>query len=285
MIQTGATGNTIGGTTAAARNVISGNSDGGVQILYAGTTGNVVEGNFIGTNAAGTGTLPNQYFGVDIQFGAANNTIGGTTAGAANVISGNATLYIPTSGVLISDPGTSGNVVDGDLIGTDSSGFFALPNGGNGVQIQNGATNNKIGGAIPGARNIISGNSDSGVVITDPGTSGNLVQGDFIGTDRGGGSALANGFDGVAVQGQATKNTIGGTLSATADVLSGNGSYGVLLYQAGTTGNVVEGDFIGTAAGGKSPLANGQQGVYIAGGASAEHCGGRRLWQPRHHLG
>ena len=274
QIQDGAAGNTIGGTTAAARNVISGNKFGGVSILGAGTTGNAVEGNFIGINAAGTGALPNLYFGVEIQAGASKNTVGGTVAGAADVISGNATLYIPTNGVIISDPGTSGNVVEGDFIGTDVSGLRALPNGGNGVQIQNGATNNIIGGRAAGVRDIISGNAASGVVITDPGTSGNVVEGDFIGTDVGGANALANAVDGVAIQGQAAHNTVGGTSVAAADVLSGNGSYGVLLFQSGTVGNVVEGDFIGTDPSGKRSVPNRQQGVCITGAASGNTVGG-----------
>ena len=183
FIQGGSVKNTIGGTTATARNVISGNADGGVLILGAGTTANLVEGNFIGTNSGGTGALPNQYFGVEIQGGATDNTIGGTTAGAANVISGNSTLYIVTNGVVLSDPGTSGNVVAGNFIGTDVSGSLAVPNGGNGVQIQNGATDNSGGGSVAGARNIVSGNAYSGIVASNPGTSGNVIEGNFAGVN------------------------------------------------------------------------------------------------------
>ena len=112
---------TIGGTTAGARNVISGNTGDGVDISGSGSTGNVVEGNFIGVNAAGTAALGNANGvgtfsgGVVIESGASDNTIGGTTPGARNVISGNA-----FAGVFLN--GVSANVVQGNFIGTDVTG-------------------------------------------------------------------------------------------------------------------------------------------------------------------
>src|SRR5262249_14976730 len=80
----GGTGNTIGGTTSAARNLISGNSGNGIEIDSGST---LVEGNYIGTNAAGTTALHNGGIGINVT--AASNTIGGTTAGSRNVVSGN----------------------------------------------------------------------------------------------------------------------------------------------------------------------------------------------------
>ena len=81
--------NTIGGTAAGAGNLISGNSKDGVELE---ASNNLVEGNLIGTNAAGTAALGNGLTGVYV--GAASNTIGGTTAAARNVISGNGTVGI-----------------------------------------------------------------------------------------------------------------------------------------------------------------------------------------------
>ena len=89
VLISGSADNTIGGTTAAARNIISGNTGDGIDITGSGTTGNLVEGNYIGTNAAGTAAVANQLAGIDLASGASSNTIGGTTAGAGNVISGN----------------------------------------------------------------------------------------------------------------------------------------------------------------------------------------------------
>src|SRR5207248_2866190 len=119
----GAASNTIGGTVAGARNVISGNYEDGVDIS---ASSNLVEGNYIGTDQNGTAKLGNDTFsdvgggGVVLWGGAASNTIGGTTntpgTAAGNVISGN---YI---GVNLSDSGTAGNLIQGNLVGTDKNG-------------------------------------------------------------------------------------------------------------------------------------------------------------------
>jgi hypothetical protein len=111
--------NIIGGTTAAARNIISGNNGHGVQIA---DMGNKVQGNYIGTNAAGTESLANNN-GVVID-GGAGNTIGGTKAAAHNVISGNSTF-----GIRISFPGADDNKVQGNFIGTDVNGTVRDPDG------------------------------------------------------------------------------------------------------------------------------------------------------------
>ena len=158
-------GNTVGGTTAAARNVISANGDDGLLLIGSFTVGNTVQGNYIGTNAAGAAALPNGANGVAIKTGANSNTIGGTALGAGNVISGNT-----TSGVAIREPGTDDNTVDGNSIGTDAAGSTPMPNGVSGVQITGGALNNTIGGAVAG--NLIAHNTADGVVVTaSPGTA------------------------------------------------------------------------------------------------------------------
>ena len=105
ILGNGASDITIGGTTAAARNVISGTYGAGILVsgfpLFVGgssrpvnydgvTQDNTIEGNYIGINANGNGPLPNTGTGIDVTATALNTTIGGTTAGAANVISGNA---------------------------------------------------------------------------------------------------------------------------------------------------------------------------------------------------
>src|SRR5205807_3265387 len=95
----GATGNTIGGTVLAARNVISANTNDGVELIDVGTTGNSVQGNYIGTNASGSAALANAT-GVHVDVGP--NTIGGTAPGAGNLISGNGGgVFVQSLGVLI----------------------------------------------------------------------------------------------------------------------------------------------------------------------------------------
>ena len=258
--------NTIGGTTAAARNVISSNQV-GVQIIDSGTTNNVVEGNYIGTDVTGTVSLANE-FGVVIRFGAHANTIGGSAAGARNVISGNALDGVQIYG------GASANVVAGDYIGTDASGVKALGNAVDGVNLGDGVSRNTVGGTTAGARNVISHNGDAGVVITDAGTTANVVAGDYIGTDATGAKAMGNFGDGVDILDGASGNTIGGTTAGARDVISGNLQAGVVITNAGTSSNVVSGDYVGTALTGAKDLGNNGCGVDILDDAWANTAGG-----------
>ncbi|WP_193378525.1 fibronectin type III domain-containing protein, partial [Singulisphaera acidiphila] len=268
VISSGASGNTIGGTTAAARNVING-ARYGVALLYGvGNDNNVVQGNYIGTDVSGAVALGNSY-GVLIGGNSSGNLIGGTTPGSGNVISGNS-----TNGVMITDAGTTGNVVAGNFIGTDATGTVALPNLYSGVFIGVGASGNVIGGTTTGARNVISGNREHGVFIRDTGTTGNVVAGNFIGTDATGAVALPNFYYGVVIDNKASGNTVGGTASGARNVISGNNNYGVIIRNIGTTGNVVAGNFIGTDVTGSRLLGNSSIGVVISSGASGNTIGG-----------
>ena len=263
----GSTGNTIGGTSGAARNVISDNAGWGVYISDSGTSGNLVEGDDIGTNLAGMAALPNAHNGLDIVSGATNNTVGGTAIGAGNLISGNA-----YNGVDIAFAGTSNNTVEGNLIGTNYNGTAPLANGANGVVVDGGATNNIIGGTSGAARDIISSNGSYGVEITDSGTSGNLVEGDYIGVSATGTGALANHF-GVGILSGASNNTVGST--ADYNVISSNAWDGVQLLGSGTSYNLVQGNLIGTNYTGSGALPNFGSGVAIAQGASNNTVGGQ----------
>ena len=250
-------GNTIGGTTLGARNVISGNQLDGISLVNAAATGNLVLGNYIGTDVNGTKAMGNTRHGISITYttgtsnpSGSNNTIGGTTAGASNVISGNDGF-----GVVIFGPngGASGNLVQGNFIGTDVNGTKLLGNNGDGVVLSS-APNNTIGGTTAAARNVISGNGKFGVVIESNPSTGNLVQGNFIGTDVNGTAALANANHGVIVQLGASGNTIGGTGAGARNVISGNGNDGVLI--SGASNNAVLFNFIGVGADGTTPLGN-----------------------------
>ncbi len=108
-IAPGATDNLIGGGAAGARNVISGNALFGISIDGAGTTGNLVIGNYIGVDITGQVSLGNKY-GITIQSGAQDNVVGGKGAEEANVIASNNT------GVLIRGAETTGNTVSGNYI-------------------------------------------------------------------------------------------------------------------------------------------------------------------------
>jgi titin len=257
-IDLGADSNTIGGTMATARNVISDNKY-GVLIQGTETTGNLVQGNFIGTGADGTTALGNEWDGV-VVFWAPGNTIGGTAPGARNIISGN--KYY---GVEIARGGPPGNEVQGNFIGTDVNGTAALGNGHAGVLISQGSRNT-IGGTAPGARNIISGNGENVILSM---TTGNHVQGNFIGTDVNGTASLGGGM-GVSV-GYATSNTIGGASAAARNVISG-GWNGIVIE--GGVGNLVQGNFIGTDVTGTLPLGNAWHGVWVHVDATDNTVGG-----------
>src|SRR5207249_1953128 len=111
--------------------------------------------------------------------------------------------------------------------------------------------------------NIISGNTSEGVLITDSGTAGNSIINNYIGTNGDGSAARANGDAGVVIQNGASDNTVGGGGTSAYNVISGNKSDGVRIFGAGTTGNVLLGNYIGTNGSGSGPLANKGEGVYI----------------------
>jgi parallel beta-helix repeat protein len=266
-VQNGATSNLIGGTVAAAANVISGNYY-NLVITESGTRGNVIQGNLIGVDITGKTALPGayEYEGLVVEGGAASNIIGGTVAGAANVISGN------HYGLVISDPGTSGNVFQGNLIGTDITGKTEVPGVYEGLAMGNGATSNTIGGTVAGAGNVISGNYLN-VVISNPGTSGNVIQGNLIGTDITGKTALTNQYEGFVMGNEAASNIIGGTVAGAANVISGN-YFGLFISDTNTSGNVFEGNLIGVDITGTNALGNGYINFELANGASGNFIGG-----------
>jgi titin len=235
----------------------------GVQILGNDTSGNIVSGNYIGTDASGTVDLGNWQCGVRVGDGAHDNIIGGDTPAERNVISGSGG-YNLMNGVYIS--GAAGNVVSGNYIGTDASGAVALGNGERGVYIRS-AQNNIIGGDTPGERNVISGNGFSGVEVGG-GAMGNTVSGNYIGTDASGTVALGNGYgNGVRLYSDAENNTVGGDTPGERNVISGNDYSGVLLLgdsYGDPRGNIVSGNYIGTDATGSAALGNDGNGVQIS---------------------
>ena len=187
-------------------------------------------GNFIGVDRTGTARLGNGMAGVLVQD-ASDTIIGGKVQGARNVISAN------EDGVRIESERvgpalTTGNVVAGNFIGTDSDGVAGLGNSRAGVLIED-ASNNQVGGTAEvtqdfckGECNLISDNGD-GVVIassagSDPaGTSKNSVLGNFIGTDSAGVGRLGNLNASVDIQ-DASSNTIGGLTTAARNVIAAN---------------------------------------------------------------
>jgi hypothetical protein len=228
--------NTVGGPNPGEGNLISGNAGNGIVANDAGSQ--IIEGNYIGTDASGTQPLGNSTFGVEVVAGSFN-TIGGTGAGAGNLISGNRT------GVFIGD-GQS-NQVQGNFIGTDLTGTQALGNG-TGVQIDVDAFNNTVGGTAAGAGNLISGNQHDGVLL---GTFGNVVEGNRIGTNVTGVEPLGNGGNGVEVYPgeylRGNRDTIGGAAVGAGNTIAFNGNDGVRI--ASGSGNLVSRNAISSDGG------------------------------------
>jgi CSLREA domain-containing protein len=256
----------IGGDTPELRNLISSNAT-GAGLLISASSGNIVEGNYIGTDRTGAVALANGA-GVQIQSGSVNNTVGCAILDGDNLISGNTTAGVSiTSG--------SGNFVQGNFIGTDKTGTAALPNG-KGVVVTDSA-NNFIG--VPFSGNLISGNSGDGILIHSIGspTTGNQVMGNFVGTNRTGAAAIANTGAGVELDG-ASNNFIGGTNFGEGNVISGNSADG-LEITGGASNNLVQANLIGLTADGLGALGNSGSGIEIysvaAPGSSDNNIGGQ----------
>ncbi len=192
-----------------------------------------------------------------------NGSAAGTSANGLSISAGNTIIQrlvinnFTGAGIYIS--GNGSNIVRGCFIGTNSSGM-AKNGSGNGVGISiDGSSNNTIGGTASGERNIISGNTGTGILIAAgtsgiPVASGNQVIGNFVGTDFIGRGAVGNGAAGIAIVG-GTNTTIGGDTPEERNVISGNNS-GISITN-NASGNNITGNFIGSDITGLSPLDNG----------------------------
>ena len=252
----GPSDNIIGGSSPEERNLISGNAGFGIIISGHGADRNRVIGNYIGTDITGTVALPNEQDGLWIWYHAADTEIGGSLPGEGNLISGNARKGMWINGA----PGTS---VEGNLIGVDASGTAELGNTSVGVSIDSSA-DVTVGGGQAGARNVISGNSDTGIVVYAEASANVTIAGNFIGVDASGLVALGNAGCGIRVT-NASGNTIGGSTSELSNIISGNAEYGIQIENWGSGGgdNVVIGNYIGTDLTGTAALPNEYDGVRV----------------------
>ncbi len=246
-------GNTVGGTAASDRVVVSGNTGAGIQLYTSAASGNKILGTYIGVDRNGIKAIPNTGTGITV-YQAPSNTIGGTSSGARNVISGNA-----QNGIVINGSGAKYNTVLGNYIGTNAAGTAKIGNANYGVEISQ--PNNTVGGAAAGSRNVISGNKYAGVVLWLSSGSNNKVQGNYIGTDVTGKLSLGNGWRGIDISSGSSNNLIGGSTSAERNVISGNTQDGVRIYQG--SGNQIRGNYIGIGADGVTSRSNGGDGIRL----------------------
>lgn len=227
-----------------AGNVASGNGGSGIAVSGAAAIGTLIVGNSIGTNAAGLAAVPNAQEGIAVTD-AVDTVIGGTAAGAANVISGNA-----GSGVLLVN--ASGTLIQANAVGLNAPRLAGLGNGGDGITVFacdattidagnliafNGVGSSVAGHGIriaqssstvignpatgQGGGNTIYRNQLDGIRIED-GSTGTIVTGNFVGTTSAGRVGLGNRGAGIAIL-DSTGNTVGGQLgSRTTDPILGN---------------------------------------------------------------
>jgi len=217
--------NYIGGSGSFEQNVISGNGN-GVHMENASTQSNVVAGNVIGLRTDLGGVVPNSV-GVLIGNGAQTNQIGEPSAGGGNLIDGN------NIGIEITDAGTDFNVVVNNTIGGNFGNTY-------GALMLDGAQNNIIGGSLAN-RNVISGNDSVGVGISL--SSNNFIEGNLIGLQSDGLTPNPN-LIGVYLD-FATTNQIGNSGAGQRNIISGNSLHGLVL-DAGSNGNIIYNNFIGT---------------------------------------
>jgi hypothetical protein len=239
----GASNNRIGGRDPRDRNIASGNGY-GVGVGY-GAHGNLVVGNYVGTDIEGTTALGGGSHGIGV--GGSNNRIEG------NLVSGN-----PDQEVSVGDYGGCCNVVVGNLIGTDASGTRAIPNGAGGTGVSGGGAFHRIGGTTPADRNVISG-KHIGIDVSAAGSVGMLVIGNFVGTDIDGTQPVGNGWTGVQLA-YGSRALVGGTTRAERNTISSSGRGGI---EVASDHNTILGNYIGTDTSGGVALGNQGAGIRV----------------------
>jgi len=284
-------GNAIGGTLTAGaapangdagvqvdsannrilNNVVTGNAGSGVTLSGAGATGNMVQGNAIGTDRDGLVRRDNGGNGIGLLF-APGNMLGGSgpgegnliiwnraggifnQGGANNTIVGNVISGSGRQGLTLATIGASGNTVQGNRIGTDPTGTIDLGNHFAGILVSN-APNNLIGGT-GAAGNLVSGNDSQGIYVVGASASGNQILGNRVGVNLNATAALGNSDSGVAIE--SAHNAIAG------NIIGGNRGTGLLIMGAAATGNMVQGNWIGTDLTAALALGNHGNGVAIS---------------------
>ena len=253
-------GTQIGGADSKEKNIISGNGSG--VLLWSDSpnhpvTGTKIQGNYIGTNSDGTAAVANQHWGVHLTGFVEQNEIGGSTAAAKNLISGNI-----KDGVLLYGPETNNNTLHGNFIGTNHDGSSAVPNGQAGILIEQSPENN-IGSRNSSefSRNVISGNTGPGLVIKGESATRNKVVANLVGLSGAGTTALPNSL-GILIDGT-SETTIGGEANDDANFVSGNLGHGIVLLGEMTKDNVLIQNFVGLNLDKNAAVGNGGNGIYL----------------------
>jgi|GEM_PF-1316812 len=254
---------TIGNANATSpTNLVSGNN--GVGLDINGTI--YLYSSMVGLNLAGTGSIANTSHGVSIVGSSAQVGAGNLTNGF-NVISGNG-----VQGLIISNMDAADSVViAGNYIGTNKNGDAGVPNGQNGIKIagSNAAGALTLGnGMTTTIYNIISGNNIHGISI-DPGSTADInIYGSFIGTNKAGTGAVANGGVGISIN-NVQNIDIGNTNGTGKNIISGNVGDGIETSD-NCNNTRIYGNYIGLGADGILVVGNGAEGI-------DDHSGGLKI--------
>ncbi|MCK5066204.1 MAG: Ig-like domain-containing protein [Bacteroidales bacterium] len=235
-------------------------------IIIEGSDGNVIEGNYIGTNINGITPIPNADYGILI-IGGSDNLVGGTDPASRNIISGNGLNGISIVNPHEGDDAIS-NRIEGNYIGLAFNGMNAIPNQASGIYIT--GAENIIGGEVQGAGNVISGNGEHGIYIHSRSAIGNQILGNIIGLDYTGSAHINNG-EGNAASGiflsDCLETIVGGTTSNTRNIISGNQRgvyiYGIDFDTPYESRHRIIGNYIGTDITGEQSLGNRAEGIYV----------------------
>lgn len=250
-----ASGLRVQGSSARIRGLVINAFGRGISIENG--FGHQIGGCFLGTDPTGTIARGNR-IGIVVDFSPAAVVVVGADAASLplvavigapdsaerNILSGNSSDGLGFLGI-------TNCLVQNNYVGIDSSGGLALPNQGNGVVLSVTALVT-VGGAIPEAGNVVSGNVGSGILMAFG--SGNRVESNRIGTDATGGAAIPNGT-GIQLILESSGDFLFGNL------VSGNTFYGIRVFRSAAT--VISGNRVGTDVSGTAPLGNGQSGVFI----------------------
>ena len=262
------TGNTIGGAAPGAGNLVSGNNGDGISIE---TVGNLVQGNRVGTDVAGSAALPNSGDRYPSATSAETRPSAARRRGLGNLVCGQRLPRLRSRSRTL----PSNIVVQGNRIGTDLHGAYRDPEPGSTASISSGASHALIGGTTAAARNLISGNLLDGIFFTKFSTVVPRRKSDpgQLHRDRRHGTvAIPNLGSGVSFE--YALGTLGGRrVRRPGNVISGNLDHGIRfggITDASTNPNRVLGNFIG-------PIAFGT-------GGARQRKGGRLLLQLRARL-
>ncbi|MBV9719461.1 MAG: hypothetical protein JOZ77_09075 [Candidatus Eremiobacteraeota bacterium] len=267
------------GASGAIGNVISANGGNGVSLH--GSSNNRIRANRIGTNVSGKFAIPNGANGIWLTAASNGNQIGGrlfvdSATGQANNPTGNKgtttpVFVVPPDGNLVSgnagdgiliDSGSQQNELFGNFIGTTANGDGAIANGGDGVRISQADNNSLIGCKFRNNPfvyyNVMSGNRGNGLRITDSDNA--VVQGNFFGIGANNTTIVANGADGILIDGTSRNTQVGGVIPL-GNVSAGNIVNGIEV--AGRASGFITFNTFGGLLAFKGAAPNGNDGLLI----------------------